>query len=94
MYCLAKFDELCSLQIDDFIHNLMLSIANTQPLKAWDDEFHNLIMVSRRLAFKHPFMIIRFGFYDLVYKICNFYLGIYVLPYFHKELIFSFLELF
>ena len=65
---LAKCGEFCSFQIDGFIHNLMLSIANTQPLKTWDDEFHNLIMVSRRLAFKHPFMIIRFAFLTLFIK--------------------------
>ena len=72
----------------------MLSIANTQPLKAWDDEFHNLIMVSRRLAFKHPLMIIRFGFYEFVFKIYSFYVGMNILRYFNKKLVFSVLELF
>ncbi|XP_065065814.1 integrator complex subunit 1-like [Rhopilema esculentum] len=44
---------------DDFLHNLMVSVANTQPLALWDDEFHNLVMVCRRMAIKHPLLVIR-----------------------------------
>jgi len=44
---------------DDLIHSLMLAIANTKPETAWEDEFHNFILLCRRLAVKHPLLILR-----------------------------------
>ena len=38
----------------------MLAIANTKPETAWEDEFHNFILLCRRLAVKHPLLILRY----------------------------------
>lgn len=49
--------ESCSA--DDFINTLMLSVANTKPDSIWQDKFHNLILLCRRLTVKHPLLVLR-----------------------------------
>eukprot|EP00794_Sanderia_malayensis_P009153 gene9152-10125_t len=44
---------------DEAVHRIFLSIANLVPTSSWDKDFSSSILVCRRLATKHPYLVLR-----------------------------------